>query len=224
MRYFHPSRQCVSRSFVMPALRSSPTSSGYIHRISVASKSLNKRADKIFDNYQAQASDGTLEFRRWPMRAVSQISFARLHCSRTTVAQMYVPSAFILLATSNFDFKSRSWCIAHQLLLSQLYVIRYASQCFFLFIMVFRRRTVSRRPAFLLCFFVPLSSFFAVRRRCRQHSSLGRSPQCRRGRSRAHPSASQASTQHRLRIQRSSQVRFRSPPYSTLHLKHPPLE
>lgn len=132
MRYFHPSRQCVSRSFVMPALRSSPTSSGYIHRISVASKSLNKRADKIFDNYQAQASDGTLEFRRWPMRAVSQISFARLHCSRTTVAQMYVPSAFILLATSNFDFKSRSWCIAHQLLLSQLYVIRYASQCFFL--------------------------------------------------------------------------------------------
>lgn len=42
---------------------------GYIHLIFSAPTG-NARADQILEDYQREAAEGNLKFRRWPMRAV----------------------------------------------------------------------------------------------------------------------------------------------------------
>lgn len=47
--------------------------SGFIHHISPGQMG-NQEADRIFEEYQKQASEGHLLFRRWPLRSVSSLS------------------------------------------------------------------------------------------------------------------------------------------------------
>ena len=43
---------------------------GQVHLIS-GHPSINGEADKLFDEYQDQATEGKIQFRRWPLRSVS---------------------------------------------------------------------------------------------------------------------------------------------------------
>lgn len=52
-----------------------PFSRGHIHRIR-SPPGMNRKADAIFRAYQEQAATGELDFRRFPLRAVSSLTFS----------------------------------------------------------------------------------------------------------------------------------------------------
>ena len=77
-------------TFVLPHDR------GRIHRIQGASRA-NRQADKIFRSYQEQAANGELDFRRFPLQAVSTTAVD----NSDTRANLLVASMYVTLSVPN---------------------------------------------------------------------------------------------------------------------------
>lgn len=63
-------RQANSRLLFFSCLSDSLITSGLVHKITAQG---DGSADQIFQEYQSQAADARLPFRRWPLRAVSHL-------------------------------------------------------------------------------------------------------------------------------------------------------